>query len=346
MPPACQPGSMVPPIPLIPYSSFETASTEVLNFLQSRLGFQLWMVTRTQSEEWIVLNATDQGYGVEAGNVFRWTDSFCSRMVEGLGPRIAPRSNEIAAYAGAPIGQQVEIGAYVGVPLRRTDGSLFGTLCAIDPSPMPETIADELPLVELMSRLLTTVLEYDLKAQSENRRAEHARQEAMTDKLTGLFNRRGWDALVEKEHGRCLRYGHSSCTLSIDLDGLKQINDLQGHTRGDQMLRRAAAAFKTVGRESDIVARIGGDEFAIMLVECDLARGQRIVNRLYAALATVNVAASIGIAASSISASILETFDAADKMMYQTKLARKSNQGCPTTRWPTNSGGESPLASS
>lgn len=156
---------------LAPYADFKTASSQVLEYLHTQLGFRLWMITRTEEDDWIVLNASDHGYNVQSGDVFRWTDSFCSRMVAGLGPRIAPRSNEIPAYAEAPIGRKVPIGAYVGVPLTRHDGGLFGTLCAIDPMPMPDDVGDQLPLVEIMARLLMTILETELKAQQEARRA-------------------------------------------------------------------------------------------------------------------------------------------------------------------------------
>ena len=120
------------------FGSFHEAANAVLRHLHEALGFDLWMVTRREGDDWIVLHAADQGYGVKQGDVFRWMDSFCSRMVRGEGPRIAPRSQEIPVYAAAPIGQQVDIGAYVGVPLDWHDGRLFGTLCAIHPQPQPE----------------------------------------------------------------------------------------------------------------------------------------------------------------------------------------------------------------
>src|SRR5262249_31950836 len=141
----------------------------------------------------IVLQTEDHGYGVTEGSVFRWADSFCSRMVRGEGPCVAPRSAEVPSYAAAPIGQQVAIGAYVGIPLSRDDGSLFGTLCAIHPHPQPESVRDELPLVELLGRMLCTVLANELRAAEQARLAERAQADALTDSLTGLFNRRGWD---------------------------------------------------------------------------------------------------------------------------------------------------------
>lgn len=88
------------------FHDFESAGRAVLAFLHHRLGFGLWMVTRTEGEDWIVLQTEGQAYDVNPGQVFCWTDSFCFRMVKGDGPRIAPDSDVIPAYAAAPIGQQ------------------------------------------------------------------------------------------------------------------------------------------------------------------------------------------------------------------------------------------------
>ena len=143
----------------------------------------------------------------------------------------------------------------------------------IDPQPRPNEIEKDLPLIELMARLLMTILESELKAQSEFRRAERANLEAMTDGLTGLFNRRGWETLLAKEYHRCQRYGYPASLFSIDLDDLKFVNDGQGHAKGDELLRRAAKTLMSVSREADVTARIGGDEFAILAVECDQAGG-------------------------------------------------------------------------
>lgn len=312
-------------IPLNAYDDFEAASTEVMNYLHSKLGFKLWMVTRTESDDWIVLNANDHGYDVNAGDVFRWTDSFCSRMVEGQGPRIAPCSDEVPAYASAPIGQQVPIGAYVGVPLTRSSNEVFGTLCAIDPDPKPAEISEELPLVEMMARLLTTILENELKAEEEHRRAERANAEAMTDALTGLYNRRGWDELLATEDDRCKRYGHPASVVSIDLDDLKTVNDEQGHAKGDALLQRAAEALRSVTRESDIVARMGGDEFSILAVECDQEGAQALMNRLESAFQETDVGASIGMSMRNASASLADALDIADKQMYERKNRRKAS---------------------
>ncbi|UTY60847.1 sensor domain-containing diguanylate cyclase [Massilia sp. erpn] len=304
-------------------NDFAAASRATMAFLRERLGFQLWMVTRTEGNDWIVLHALDQGYGVNPGKVFCWSDSFCSRMAQGLGPNIAPQASAVPAYAAAPIGQQVPIGAYVGVPLRRADGSLFGTLCAIDPEPQPERIREEQPMLLLLAELLSGLLESELSTADAVRRAERAELDATRDGMTDLYNRRGWDMLLAREEERCRRYGHPACVVSLDLDDLKFINDTQGHAAGDLLLRRAGQAMSEVTRASDVVARLGGDEFAILMVECDYFDSQAMLQRLQETLAGHGVRASLGMAMRKSGYDLQEAFEMADAEMYRSKRNRK-----------------------
>lgn len=305
------------------YPSFGAAASAVLRFLHQRLGFDLWMVTRTEGNDWIVLHVEDHGYDVKQGTVLRWADSFCSKMVLGLGPCIAHRSVDIPAYAAAPISSQLEIGAYIGVPLRRSDGSLFGTLCAIHPTPQSDQILAEQPLIELLASLLSSLLEAELKAGDQTRRAERAEAEALTDPLTGLYNRRGWDQLLAAEELRCQRYGHSACIVAIDLDGLKRVNDIAGHAQGDELLRLASKSMREAIREQDIAARVGGDEFLILGVECGAVGAEALRDRLDAALGKAQIEASIGVALRHPSLGLAHAAEQADWAMYACKRVRR-----------------------
>lgn len=303
------------------FPDFDTAVRAVLDYLHQRLGFDLWMVTRTEGNDWIVLQTHDHGYGVQEGTVFQWADSFCSRMVDEKGPRIAPCSNAIEVYATAPIASQVPIGAYIGVPLTHS-GTLFGTLCAIHPTPQPEAIASELPLVELMAKLLSTILYHELSASEQLRRAERAQSDAMHDELTGLYNRRGWDQLLGFEEKRCEQYGNAACVIAIDLDGLKEINDTQGHCKGDELICQAGQVLKSTVRHQDIVARMGGDEFAVLCVECNRDAGQQLMERFQVALQAEGVDASLGVATRRPGQSLFSTYQLADQAMYNHKRQR------------------------
>ncbi len=124
------------------------------------------------------------------------------------------------------------INAYVGIPLTNTDGSLFGTLCAIDPVSQPVAIADDLELIELLAALLSSILDAELKSNEAARQIERLQLESQTDALTRLLNRRAWDQLLAREEERCRRYGSPAAVMSIDLDELKQVNDSEGHAAG------------------------------------------------------------------------------------------------------------------
>lgn len=308
-----------------PFSDFRATSAKVLEYLHQRLGFSLWMVTRTDGDDWIVLQSEDHGYDVKEGDVFKWSDSFCSRMVRGEGPCIAPKSNDIPAYLDAPIGRQVPIGAYVGLPLTKPDGELFGTLCAINPESQSSLLVQEMPQLELISRMLGTILGSELKAESEMRRAERAEEAAERDALTGMFNRRGWDRLVGLEECRCRRYGHQAYVLSIDLDGFKQINDTRGHSAGDQMLVKAARAIDVATRDADVVARVGGDEFAVLAMHCNLDSAEEIEQRLNESLIQAGIRGSIGAAKRDPHQTLTKAWMLADERMYENKRKRREN---------------------
>jgi diguanylate cyclase (GGDEF)-like protein len=107
---------------------------------------------------------------------------------------------------------------------------------------------------------------------------------AHTDPLTGLANRRHLFERLESEFSRAQRYRRPFCLLYIDMDGFKAINDEFGHLFGDEILRGSARAMQAVLRATDALARIGGDEFAVLLPETDLVGAEQVANKLRKAL--------------------------------------------------------------
>jgi diguanylate cyclase (GGDEF)-like protein len=129
--------------------------------------------------------------------------------------------------------------------------------------------------------LLVEVLAAELGAAVERRRLlEQLRELARTDPLTGLANRRLWDERVGIELARAARYERPLCLAAIDLDRFKPYNDTHGHQAGDALLKAATAAWRGVLRGPDLLARMGGDEFALLLPDCDLGCAESIVSRL------------------------------------------------------------------
>jgi len=154
--------------------------------------------------------------------------------------------------------------------------------------------------------------------------AEQAREEGMTDALTGLLNRRGWETRVKAEEAQSRRTGANACVIVIDLDGLKKINDTQGHAMGDAFIKKAAFALKSAARTEDVLARLGGDEFAYLAVGCNPEHAGVVLKRLSQSLQAQQVQASLGWAMRDLAGSLANAFQEADQSMYAHKRARKA----------------------
>jgi diguanylate cyclase (GGDEF)-like protein/PAS domain S-box-containing protein len=125
---------------------------------------------------------------------------------------------------------------------------------------------------------------------SERKRLEERlRHLADHDPLTGLRNRRLFEADLELQVGRCQRYGESAALLVIDLDGFKQVNDRHGHGVGDDALRAVARTLTRRLRTTDLLARLGGDEFAVLLPHIDRPGAARVAADLTRVIATCAV---------------------------------------------------------
>jgi diguanylate cyclase (GGDEF)-like protein len=110
------------------------------------------------------------------------------------------------------------------------------------------------------------------------------REQISTDALTGLLNRHGWEERAPAVYAQAKRYGTPLALIMLDLDHFKRINDTQGHEVGDQVLRLFATVLLTHRRSSDLAARVGGEEFALLLPHTDRASAVLIEQRLRAAL--------------------------------------------------------------
>ncbi|MCK9684411.1 sensor domain-containing diguanylate cyclase [Scleromatobacter humisilvae] len=302
---------------------FAGASREVLSFLHQRIGMELWMVSRADNEDWVVLTAEDHGYGVKQGDVFRWADTFCSRMVRGDGPRIAPCAIDVPAYADLPFTRQLPIGAYVGVPLVDGEGQLFGTLCGLNPRPMPAGIMDEQPMVEVLADMLSGLLTAELNTTALTREAEAARSEALTDPLTGLANRRGWETALAAEEERCRRYGATACVVAVELDGLKSPCTSQAQREAcDAVLVRAAQALRQTVRKPDTLARLDDDRFVVLGVECTTAEAMALLRRLELGVQGAELSAALGMAMRNRTSGLFDTYERAIDAMVEHRDAR------------------------
>ena len=161
------------------------------------------------------------------------------------------------------------------------------------------------------------------------RRTANAEANALLDPLTGLFNRRGWDALAARESARSKRSGTSMTVIVMDLDGFKLLNDNHGHAHGDDVLKNVASAVHSVARVNDVVARLGGDEFALLAPDDGNDFSEALISRLREALAVVGVAVSCGYASVAPGCDVAAAMNLADRLMYAEKAARRIERGHP-----------------
>jgi len=176
------------------------------------------------------------------------------------------------------------------------------------------------------------MIAYTVSLQAQLRRAlERERLRADTDRLTGLLNKSAFRERVEVEMNRAKRYNHPLSLAFLDLDNFKEVNDKEGHARGDTLLQHVSETLINTIRKTDIAGRIGGDEFTICFPEADEENVRQAVIKLVNALDIMTsqsgwqVTASIGVVTCT---KICETYDAllgkADKLMYVAKEKGKN----------------------
>ena len=182
---------------------------------------------------------------------------------------------------------------------------------------------------------LIAMTEAQKRIQRQEVRINELESLSQTDELTGLTNRRGFDEDFRKGLAHAKRAQQGGILLMIDLDRFKFVNDTYGHAAGDALLQAVAAVLKADVRETDTVARIGGDEFAVLMPDLDAtdgkARADRLASRLNGHMvdylgSAIRIEASVGMFSYDGTAPASHVLAEADRNMYQEKSSRKLNR--------------------
>ena len=205
----------------------------------------------------------------------------------------------------------------------------FSTAVEVQEIELPSTRAETEQALRLA---LIAMTEAQKRIQRQEDRINELENLSQTDELTGLANRRGFDEDFRKGLAHAKRAQHGGILLMIDLDRFKSVNDTYGHAAGYALLQAVAAVLKADVRETDTVARIGGDEFAVLMPDLDAtdgkARADRLAERLNGHMVdylgtAIQIQASVGMFAYDGTAPATNVLAEADRNMYREKSARR-----------------------
>jgi diguanylate cyclase (GGDEF)-like protein len=252
--------------------------------------------------------------GMPVGEVPR-RDTFCTLTIREAEPVVSNDTTKDPRFADNPyvVGEPY-VRFYAGVPLRTADGHAVGTLCAIHSE--PKAFGDrEVAILRDLADVVMAEIEL--------------RQLASTDVLTGTMSRRAFEEDGANAVALSLRHKtHLSC-IAVDLDHFKRVNDTYGHAAGDKTLVTATNAIKESLRQSDRIARIGGEEFVILLPHTNRAGALEVAEKLREKIEAtpidvgavkIGITASFGVAALDIATKDLDLLLAhADTALYEAK---------------------------
>lgn len=221
---------------------------------------------------------------------------------------------------------------HFGSSLQSYGDALKGGLNASELSNLVNSMAGDTGKMQGSIQTLQSQLDASKKeVEKLNQALESARSEASTDPLTGLLNRRGFEARVQPVFTDLPASGKDLCMLMLDIDFFKKINDTYGHLLGDKVICAVANTLKSRVKGQDAVARLGGEEFAVLLPETNLAGAFAVAEQIRLSIENGKIrrldnneqiggiTISIGIASHSKGSNLAELLDQADKALYASK---------------------------
>lgn len=189
---------------------------------------------------------------------------------------------------------------------------------------LPETLVALGPDADHFAPLLHALVE-------RSHELEELRMLADTEPLTGLANRRVFSAALWRELARRSRHGGALSVVLLDMDELKALNDAAGHAAGDRAIRALADACTDATRSSDLAARTGGDEFALLLPETSAEEAALVAERVRSSIAATQIAGralgvSIGVATATTDTTAGALLAVADARLYRDKRSRRASR--------------------
>ncbi|WP_118179318.1 sensor domain-containing diguanylate cyclase [Paraburkholderia phosphatilytica] len=320
-------------------NSLEALTRPLLEMLEVVTGLESTYLTSIDQENAVqsITIARNTGeLSIPEGLTVPWSDTLCKRCLE-QGRRVVSNVSEVWADSQAAAALGIE--TYASAPVCGSNGEVIGTLCAAGKTSRKLGPRARSAL-NLFSKLIAGHIERERLLEQLRRSNEYLTKYALTDSLTELPNRRALRDELGRLLARAARDGSYVLVGMIDLDGFKQVNDQYGHPAGDQLLEQCARRLSGTIRDTDMLARVGGDEFAIVapgpadeaeanLAAVDLAARVAAATAGNYSLRTVQLpfaGASAGVVAVRF-LSVEQALGLADEAMYQAKRERQQGAG-------------------
>lgn len=245
--------------------------------------------------------------------------SFCGHAILGDKALVIEDTHADERFADNPmVINKPHIRFYAGYPIKYLDGSKLGTLCLIDRKPRQFDSRSRLILKDIAA-----IAEAELQAL----------ELATVDELTAISNRRGFFASASRALNLCQRQDLPVSLVFLDLNEFKPINDRFGHAEGDKALKLFARSLEAVCRKADIAARMGGDEFVLLLTNVDQQRVEQVLSRFAELIEEANSDQALGYSITfsygivhfdgSRHQSLDDLLAEGDELMYKRKHTRK-----------------------
>ena len=196
---------------------------------------------------------------IPEGLVVPWGDTLCKRALD----EGRPYTNNVAeCWGDSDAARALGLRTYASTPVRLSDGSLFGTLCAASSQDQPMASRGPLTLM-LFAELISNYIEREQLLDKLEKANQALMGYSYTDALTGLPNRRAIVKDLEEKLDQARRSEQQLLLVFIDLDDFKAINDVHGHDTGDDFLQAVASRLEHECRQDELLGRLGGDEFVL-----------------------------------------------------------------------------------
>ena len=315
--------------------SLETLVRQLLEMLELVTRMESTYLTRIDFDaqrQHIMYAHNSSEMQIPEGFSVPWNDSLCKRALDDR----CIFSNDVAErWRSCLAAQDLGIATFFSIPVRLTDGSLFGTLCATSRARQPYNIEGE-QVMNLFANLISHYVEKETLVQQLRAANVALEMHSYTDELTGLPNRRSLFKHLAAQFSQAREQQRSVLLIFIDLDDFKAINDRFGHPCGDSFLIQIGERLAARVRSGDIVGRLGGDEFLIVGTGPDSADQQEYIPALRQALTGIYFlgehrinypGASFGvIEADPQQIDVEQALRAADDAMYLDKQSRRQGR--------------------